>query len=208
MPSPSKTPSALAWAFGTALITFIFGSAGVVGPTNSTGGVEGAIAPDPVAKPGEAANPAPTAAEHDAAQPIRDFWNVAGSDHGKQFADELIAHAGAMELEFLIAALPDPIDSRFSYRFDSVIDDIQMAIESQDWLLDRFWFPWLPSGRQPARRDQIKEVTDPAHRARWCCSSRSRRAAPGPRRPWRSPRVRRRPPGRRRSCRSTSVFRA
>jgi hypothetical protein len=63
--------------------------------------------------------------------------------------------------EFLIVTVPEPIDSRFGYRFDAILDAVQLAIESQGWNLDRFWLPWLPSGRQIKDRNDLKGVPDP-----------------------------------------------
>jgi hypothetical protein len=50
----------------------------------------------------------------------------------------------------LIAMVPDPMDSGSGYRFDSVVDALQRAIEGQ-FVLDRYYFPWSPSaGQTPA----------------------------------------------------------
>jgi hypothetical protein len=46
------------------------------------------------------------------------------------------------DLEFIIATMPDPIDSRSGYQFDSLVDAIQRAVETQDFVLDRFFYPW------------------------------------------------------------------
>src|SRR5262249_8378702 len=46
------------------------------------------------------------------------------------------------ELEFLIACVPDPTDSHSGDRFDNLIDALQRAVETQQYVLDRFWFPW------------------------------------------------------------------
>lgn len=43
---------------------------------------------------------------------------------------------------YLIACVPDPQDSSSGYRFDSLIDAIQRAAEAQDFVLDRYYFPW------------------------------------------------------------------
>jgi hypothetical protein len=67
---------------------------------------------------------------------------------------------GRIDAQFLIATVPDPIDSRFGYRFDSVLDAVQMAVESRGWRLDRSWLPWWPSGRQLGDREKLKPVDD------------------------------------------------
>ncbi len=67
---------------------------------------------------------------------------------------------GRIEAQFLIATVPDPIDSRFGYRFDSVLDSVQMAVESRGWRFDRSWLPWWPSGRQLGDREKPRPVDD------------------------------------------------
>jgi hypothetical protein len=151
----------LVWTLGVAAATLVFGPARGISPgrlpvrLDQTKAASIATTSNP-ATPGQAALP-----QSNPARAVREFWALAGPEDGNDFADELLSQAGQMDVDFLIAAVPDPIDTRFSYRFDSLLDDIQMAIESQNWLLDRFWFPWLPSGRQPSRRDEIKGVIDP-----------------------------------------------
>ena len=103
----------------------------------------------------------PTVSIRSPQRPFQEFWEGATGDAGKDLAQELIRHSDQLTPEFLIATVPDPIDSRFGYRFDAVVDDIQMAIESLSWNLDRFWLPWLPEGSQPARRDLLKPSFDP-----------------------------------------------
>jgi hypothetical protein len=50
------------------------------------------------------------------------------------------------QLEFLIAAVPDPVDSSSGYRFDSFVDALQRAAETQQYFLDRYFFPWQREG--------------------------------------------------------------
>src|SRR5262249_45833947 len=68
------------------------------------------------------------------------------------------AAQGRVVAEFFIATVPDPVDSRFGYRFDSVLDALQMAVETHGWSLDRFWLPWWPSGRQFGNRAKLEPV--------------------------------------------------
>lgn len=68
------------------------------------------------------------------------------------------AKEGELEARFLIAMVPDPIDSRFGYRFDAVLDALQMAVETSRWRFDRSWLPWWPSGRQFSDRDKVEPV--------------------------------------------------
>jgi hypothetical protein len=57
--------------------------------------------------------------------------------------DELREGLHGYKTEFLIATVPDPIDSAYGYAFDQVVDAIQRAVEKKDgYILDRCWLPW------------------------------------------------------------------
>ncbi len=60
-----------------------------------------------------------------------------------------------LEIEFQIATVPDPIESRFGHWFDSTVDAIQLAVETQGYTLDRFYLPWQPSGEEPSRTSPL-----------------------------------------------------
>jgi hypothetical protein len=46
-------------------------------------------------------------------------------------------------VEFLIATVPDPIDTPYGFAFDQVVDAIQRSVEKKDgYVLDRAWLPW------------------------------------------------------------------
>lgn len=46
------------------------------------------------------------------------------------------------ELSFLIATVPEPIDSFLPANFDQALQGIQQAYASSGYLLDRMWLPW------------------------------------------------------------------
>jgi len=46
------------------------------------------------------------------------------------------------QYEFLIATVPDPVDSKFALEFDAVINAIQRAFEARDFTLRSSWLPW------------------------------------------------------------------
>src|SRR5262245_37501136 len=46
------------------------------------------------------------------------------------------------KIEYLIATLPDPKDSRLDYMFDRYLDVIQLAIGDAGYTFDRYWLPW------------------------------------------------------------------
>ncbi len=112
-------------------------------------------------KESPAASSLPTVGDHDPRRPFQEFWEAADQHAGEDFAKDLTDHQALIDPRFLIATIPDPIDSRFGYRFDAITDDIQMAIENLGWNLDRYWLPWWPSGTQPGRRDNLKPILVP-----------------------------------------------
>ncbi|MGH9431435.1 MAG: hypothetical protein ACRD3T_07815 [Terriglobia bacterium] len=99
--------------------------------------------------------------------------NPAKADGGHHRAAQLIeeyldAQPGAPEwnkkdpragytLDLIIATVPDPIDSRLPYFFDSFLDSIQWAGESAGYVLDRFDIAWRE------RPDGNKQAGDPRH---------------------------------------------
>jgi hypothetical protein len=56
-------------------------------------------------------------------------------------------------IRFLIATVPDPAESGFGYLFDQVVEAVQRALETQDYVIDRAWLPWPRAGaRAPKGR--------------------------------------------------------
>ena len=51
-------------------------------------------------------------------------------------------HARAYHLAFLVATVPDPIDSHLVQSFDRAVDAIQRGMEHDGYVLDRLNFPW------------------------------------------------------------------
>jgi hypothetical protein len=58
--------------------------------------------------------------------------------------------SGYGEIEYLIATVPDPKDTRLDHQFDRALDAIRRALESADYTFDRFWLPWDRWGRHLA----------------------------------------------------------
>jgi hypothetical protein len=75
--------------------------------------------------------------------PVFDFHKAA-RDHGNlQPLDQLHRNLHGYQTEFLIATVPDPVDSPYGYAFDYVVDAVQRAVEKKDgYILDRCWLPW------------------------------------------------------------------
>jgi hypothetical protein len=51
-------------------------------------------------------------------------------------------HLEGYRFRFLIASVPDPIDSGFAYMFDQVVEAMQRALDVDDLVIDRAWLPW------------------------------------------------------------------
>jgi hypothetical protein len=50
--------------------------------------------------------------------------------------------SGYDEIDYLIATVPDPKETRLDHQFDRALDAIRRALESADYTFDRFWLPW------------------------------------------------------------------
>jgi hypothetical protein len=74
---------------------------------------------------------------------------------GKGGLREVLPAAEEGEREYLIATLPDPFDSSSGYWFDTGVDTIQRAAETQFYGLDRYYYPWKQKSKDkesaPAR---------------------------------------------------------
>jgi hypothetical protein len=59
---------------------------------------------------------------------------------------------GDYKIRFLIACVPDPMDSGFAYWFDQVIEALQRALGADSFVIDRMWLPWhSPESATPHR---------------------------------------------------------
>jgi len=66
----------------------------------------------------------------------------------------VVRHAAlkhASTVQFLIATVPDPIDSYETWQFDPHVDAIRQGIEASKYLLDRFYLP----DAQPDRKSEV-----------------------------------------------------
>jgi hypothetical protein len=57
--------------------------------------------------------------------------------------------ASATKVEFVIATLPDAIDSNARWQFDPIYDSLQRAIGASGFVLDRFYIPDWDAARNP-----------------------------------------------------------
>ena len=60
----------------------------------------------------------------------------------------------AYSIEFLIATVPDPLDSRLPYLYDRYLDSIQRALEVAGYLPDCFDLPWFETS-QPSEEGSL-----------------------------------------------------
>lgn len=63
------------------------------------------------------------------------------------------AEQAGYTLDFLIALIPDPVDSGLSYRSTESLEAIQRGFAESGFLFDRHWFPW---DGEPARRKAFR----------------------------------------------------
>lgn len=61
-------------------------------------------------------------------------------------------------MEFLVATIPDPLDSHVGWLFDQQLDAIERAIEGTGHSLDRFSLPWECSFGDPAGSDAHRKT--------------------------------------------------
>lgn len=88
------------------------------------------------------------------AKTIRDFQSISGLS---DIQDQLKDFIGNEDLRCIIACVPDPVDSGSGDRFDTFIDAIQRAAETQEYVLDRFYYPW-PKVKEPGRGFRVGPV--------------------------------------------------
>src|SRR3954471_13723172 len=61
--------------------------------------------------------------------------------------------AGSTEVKFIIATVPDPMDSRLDYTYDRNLDGIQRGLGPSRYTLDRFWLPWTHDAAHAQREE-------------------------------------------------------
>jgi hypothetical protein len=64
------------------------------------------------------------------------------------------AEQAGYSLDFLIALIPDPVDSGLSYRSTESLEAIQRGFAESGCLFDRHWFPWAG---EPARKQAFRD---------------------------------------------------
>lgn len=77
----------------------------------------------------------------------QEFFGIPLSAATESWDDSAVAIAESAErqgyrLEFLVALIPDPVDSHLSNRFDEALDALQRGIAQSGYLFDRASLPW------------------------------------------------------------------
>lgn len=70
---------------------------------------------------------------------VRDFLGISPNDNQPRPKDD---RRSKNRIGFLVATVPDPIDSGLPYEFDRLLDSIQAALQSRDYILFQFKLPW------------------------------------------------------------------
>ncbi len=100
------------------------------------------------------------------------FWQPLLRFEGTKIREDLLReiehlHTGLLDLDpellrCLIACVPDPVASSSKYRFDGLIDAIQRAAETQDYVFDRSFYPWeTPDRKSPKKAETDKGSKEP-----------------------------------------------
>ena len=92
--------------------------------------------------PGQSVSP-----DEDPLKPLYEFVDVEKQDdrRGKAILMGTARQPGvstSYQVQFVIATVPDPVDSHLAQLFDRALDAIQRGMESAGYILDRFSLPW------------------------------------------------------------------
>lgn len=66
-----------------------------------------------------------------------------------------------LEVDFLIATIPDPKESRLDHLFDGNLGGIQRALEAAGYVLDQHWLPWERMPPTPATQAATRHLQEP-----------------------------------------------
>jgi hypothetical protein len=109
------------------------------GPTPGT-----AKSPAVVSAAGSAAVPEEISAEEDPLRLLEEFFDPRMGKKEKRGAPKTAPTLPVMSynVRFLVATVPDPLDSHLPQSFDRAVDSIQRSVQESGYLLDRWFFPW------------------------------------------------------------------
>lgn len=75
----------------------------------------------------------------------REYFGERDATQGEKFLSQrlsTVASEHTYNLTFLIALVPDPVDSHLPANFDQALEGLQQAYVDSGYLLDRIWLPW------------------------------------------------------------------
>ncbi len=85
--------------------------------------------------------------KYDAETLVEEYWGT---------TDQIGLGQAPLDVQFLIATVPDPLDSSLGYLFDRHLGSLERAAETAGYVLDRFELPWPVQGQkqdQPAENE-------------------------------------------------------
>lgn len=138
--------------------------------TAATTGSELATAPAAATasgKRGGGANPPPAKRPEGWSGPLRLYGEFFGREASadpqdmdtQRAAAELVpSDHGDYQLDFMVALVPDPIDSEMPAAFDQALEGIQRGFAKSFFLFDRRWLPWRLAGT-PATKERLHRST-------------------------------------------------
>lgn len=89
---------------------------------------------------------------------VADMLNVDVGDRQQAFQTLTLAAPRYFDrVQFLIATLPDPVDSFAGWQFDPTMAAIEEAVAASGFVLDRFWFPTTESTEASASGSRMHE---------------------------------------------------
>jgi hypothetical protein len=126
-------------------------------------------------KEGKEAGAAPAASTPTPAKEV-DGWSgplrLYGEFFGRETTGDLVASdtedavrklvpadRGGYELDFMVALVPDPVDSEMPAAFDQALDGIQRGFANRFFLLDRRWLPWRTSTSSASSRSRLHRIS-------------------------------------------------
>lgn len=85
--------------------------------------------------------------------PAADGWHVRPEPGTTESQGQFdVGRLPAVNFEFLVATVPDPVDSKFALEFDTTVEAIQRAFQARGYILHTSWLPWaLKSTGKPAQ---------------------------------------------------------
>lgn len=108
-----------------------------------------AIQNEPVGKPGGGQEPAPTRAKSADAR-----WKMLSAEFDKLRG---VFASADIDVKFLIATVPDPLDSHYSLDADNALAAIQWALQEHGFLPDRHALPWAEAIEEESKAPKSRD---------------------------------------------------